>query len=148
MELNPHVLWLNAGDITVLNAKPKKPNILTWQVPLEGWEIPGAGKYYDIVTEKDSSRLHKKAGFSLDVKVITTGTSKYNTEELVTPYLNPSPADMPNFKINGVYIAPVPKSEGKPRSGLWENFLKNVLMSRPSPDTPFWEIEKIPGTEE
>jgi hypothetical protein len=152
IELNPFVGRLKAGDVSalregVLNAKPKKPNILTWQVPLEGWEIPGAGKYYDI-PEADSIRLRQKAGFSLDVKVITTGTSKYNTEELVTPYLNPSPAGMPNFKINGVYIAPVPKSEGKPRSGLWENFLKNVLMSRPSPDTPFWEIEKIPGTEE
>jgi len=152
IELNPNVLWLKAGDVTVLkeavlNAKPKKPNVLTWQVPLEGWEIPGAGKYYDIPKE-DSSRLQQKAGFSLDVKVVTTGTSQYNTEELLMHHLNPPAGNMPNFKINGVYIAPVPKTEGREQTGLWENFLKNVLMSRPSQDTLFWEIKKIPETEE
>ena len=152
IELNPNVLWLKAGDVTalreaVLNAKPKKPNVLTWPVPLEGWEIPGAGKYYDMPKE-DSTRSQQKAGFSLDVKVVTTGTPKYNTEELLMHHLNPPAGNMPNFKINGVYIAPVPKSEGREQTGLWENFLKNVLMSRPSQDTLFWEIKKIPETEE
>jgi hypothetical protein len=142
IELNPFIARLKDGDVTafrdaVLNSKPKRKNVLTWPVPLEGWEIPGAGKYYNIPKE-DSSRLRQKAGFSLDVKVITTGTSKYNTEELLIPHLVPPP--------KGVKIAPHP--EGEKRSGLWESVLKNVLMSRPSQDTLFWEIKKIPETEE
>jgi len=152
IELNPFVGRLKAGDVTalreaVLKSKPKGEHVLTWQVPLEGWEIPGAGEYYDIPKE-DSTRSQQKAGFSLDVKVVTTGTPKYNTEELLMHHLLPPTVDMPNFKVNGVYINPLPKSEGKERSGLWDNFLKNVLMSRPSQDTLFWEIKKIPETEE
>lgn len=147
IELDPIVLRLRAGDVTalreaVLRSKPTGGHPLAWQVPLEGWRIPGADP---ISGDKDeaSGRGSANGGFFLDVKLLSIGSAAYNTEAMVSGKHRPMLVGMPAFRGAGVSVSPQPVKVDRRQTGLWGK----VLLSRPSDNSLYWDYE-IPRKED
>lgn len=116
----------------VLLARPDKPGVLTWRVPLEGWRIRHSEKYYE--TEPPTGDRSGTSGFSLDIRFIDAGVNGVNSEALLAgKFAAPLQDDQ---ALGGVIINPRPKLTGAPPSGLWNM----VLESRPADSSMFWDL--------
>ena len=122
IELNPIVLRLKAGDATalrdaVLKSRPQG-NVLTWRVPLEGWEIPGAlyTPIKEYTSERKKSNHSTQDGFSLDRQVNIMGQPNLGSAKLSNKQL-PPPATMgmPKFDI---YKSLLPQRESSNVGGV------------------------------
>jgi hypothetical protein len=101
LQLNPIVLRLEAGDVTalreaVLRSRPS-PDALTWQPPLDGWQIPGA----EVAGgSRETDALDRNAGFSLE-RVLTprsAGASPFTSSSALAS-LPEFHAPLPTLKI-------------------------------------------------
>lgn len=173
IELRAKVLRLQAGDASalkevVLQSRPQS-SALTWQVPLEGWEIPGALPVSEAARAPSPETAAKSGtppspsaepGCSLEAQVRAVGAPPFR-------YNKPLPApkvSMPRFEIYRDLVpqssggnAPAPIEGGKAPGGVnidpklkkkgtgGQEVKKDVLDSRPSEKSLSWPISGPQG---
>ena len=140
IELNPLTIRLQAGDVSAfkqaaVTARPDSEHALFWEVPLQGWQIPGVGKYYELPQVKLNPQCDKK-GFSIDMKIMELGNSNRQTEQMVCGSYQAPRVKMPAFDGGGVSIDPVITNSDVPVKGLWQT----MLLERPSENSLFWDF--------
>lgn len=101
IEINPLVVRLQAGDVTalreaVLNSRPSR-KVLTWRVPLEGWQIPGAPPS----SIETSPTLRKGNGFELSKRVKSIQPLQHLPSGVVSPQVKVDQQfNLPQLKLS------------------------------------------------
>ncbi len=103
IELNPMVLRLESGDISalreaVLRSRPAR-DALSWQPPLDGWNIPGARTASSTLTAPSSPG--KAAGFSLEKQFLNRGAAAPIPPSSSLHMVPPPRASIPQFNVAG-----------------------------------------------
>lgn len=144
--------WLNYGSVTplrdiVLKTRPSADALL-WTLPLEGWRMPNSE---DLDLKKDTQISGRKSGCSVFTQSFVleprgespsdVGRKFYGFPPPPPPPPPPAAFATPDIEyaqsLGGVDIAPEPKGERKDLGKI----KKQILESRPSKDSLFWNTE-------